>query len=167
VILPHSYQYNNLTEESLAKLLLEHSDVFERFPDLTIIICHCGGALSRWVLHGKASGEAGGGSVDISRTQSSGGEEVVERLRPNNLYYDSCAYNKDFLAAAIKEHGVDRMVFGTEAPGSGTAILNPETGKPSDDLIPVIESMEFLSDEDKKKILRDNAIQLFPRLKLK
>jgi predicted TIM-barrel fold metal-dependent hydrolase len=165
--LPHSYQYNNLTEEALAKLLLEHSDVFERFPNLTVIICHCGGALSRWVLHGKASGEAGGGSVDISRAQSSGGEEVVERLRPNNLYYDSCAYNKDFLATAIKEHGVDRMLFGTEAPGSGTAVLNPETGKPSDDLIPVIESMDFLSKEDKQKILRNNAIRLFPRLKVK
>jgi len=165
--IPHSYQYNNLTEESLAKLLLEHSDVFERFPSLTIIICHCGGALSRWVLHGTPSGEAGGGSVDISRAQSSGGEDVVERLRPNNLYYDSCAYNGEFLATAIKEHGVDRMVFGTEAPGSGTAIMNPDTGKPSDDLIPVIEAMEFLSTDDKRKILRDNAIKLFPRLKVK
>ena len=59
------------------------------------------------------------------------------------------------------------MVFGTEAPGSGTSVMNPETGKPSDDLIPVIESMDFLSDEDKRKILRDNAIKLFPRLKVK
>jgi hypothetical protein len=31
----------------------------------------------------------------------------------------------------------------------------------------VIESMDFLSKEDKRKILRDNAIRLFPLLKVK
>jgi len=40
--IPHSYQYNNLTEESLAKLLLEHSDVFERFPSLMVVIAEGG-----------------------------------------------------------------------------------------------------------------------------
>ena len=37
----------------------------------------------------------------------------------------------------------------------------------SDDLIPAIEAMELLSTDDKRKILRDNAIKLFPRLKVK
>jgi predicted TIM-barrel fold metal-dependent hydrolase len=161
--LPHSYQYNNVTEETLATLLLEHSYVFERFPRLTIIICHCGGSLSRFVLRGAASGEAAGGSI----VTTAAADEVDEPLRPNNIFFDSCAYDKDFLATAIKQRGVDRIVFGTEAPGSGTSVLNPETGKPSDDLIPVIESMDFLTAEDKRKILRENAIQLFPRLKVR
>ncbi|HEY8695407.1 MAG TPA: amidohydrolase family protein, partial [Chloroflexota bacterium] len=51
-VIPHSYQYNNVTEETLATLLLEHTDVFDRFPDLKIVICHCGGALKRLVEHG-------------------------------------------------------------------------------------------------------------------
>ena len=38
------------------------------------------------------------------------------------------------------------------------AILNPETDKLPEDLIPAIESMEFLSDEDKRMIFRENAI---------
>jgi predicted TIM-barrel fold metal-dependent hydrolase len=160
--IPHSYQYNNVTEETLATLLLEHSDVFERFPRLTIIICHCGGSLSRFVQRGAASGEASGGQVGTAAT-----DEGEEPLRPNNIYFDSCAYDGDFLATAIKQRGVDRIVFGTEAPGSGTAVLNPETGKPSDDLIPVIDSMDFLTAADKRKILRENAIQLFPRLKVR
>src|SRR3546814_816847 len=47
--IPHSYQYSNLTEETLATLLLEHSDVFAKFPKLKIVICHCGGALRRLI----------------------------------------------------------------------------------------------------------------------
>jgi len=160
--IPHSYQYNNITEETLATLLLEHSDVFERYPRLTIIICHCGGSLSRFVPRAAASGEAAGGQVGTAAT-----DEAEEPMRPNNIYFDSCAYDKDFLTAAIKQRGVDRIVFGTEAPGSGTGVLNPETGKPSDDLIPVIDSMDFLTAQDKRKILRENAIQLFPRLKIR
>ncbi len=53
-----------MTEETLATLLLEHSDVFQRFPELKVIICHCGGALNRLVSRGaKPSGEESGGSV--------------------------------------------------------------------------------------------------------
>jgi len=51
--IPHSYQYNNITEETLATLLLEHSDVFEKFPKLKIVICHCGGALRRLIEIGE------------------------------------------------------------------------------------------------------------------
>ena len=46
----------------------------------------------------------------------------------NNLYYDCCAYDDNFLAAAIKQHGVDQILFGTESPGSG-GVLRPDTGK--------------------------------------
>jgi predicted TIM-barrel fold metal-dependent hydrolase len=162
--IPHSYQYNNITEETLATILLEHSDVFERFPNLNIIICHCGGALDRMVRRGKPSGEASGGSVGIVTAAA---DDEAPPSRPNNLYFDSCAYDQDFLTTAIRQRGVERIVFGTEAPGSGTGVLNPDTGKPSDDLIPVIDRIDFLTKADKLKILRENAIELFPRLKVK
>ncbi len=51
--IPHSYQYNNVTEETLATLLLENSDVFQRFPKLKILICHCGGCLRRLMEAGE------------------------------------------------------------------------------------------------------------------
>ena len=60
---------------------LEHSNVFERFPDLKIIVCHCGGALRRMMNKGtrpgvkpdgtltklevRESGEMAGGSVGL------------------------------------------------------------------------------------------------------
>ena len=81
-LIPHPYQYNNLTEETLATMLLEHSDVFDRFPALKIMVCHCGGGLRRIMEKGDIvdaskesrgrdnvcypSGEQGGGQVGMA-----------------------------------------------------------------------------------------------------
>ncbi len=59
--------------------------------------------------------------------------------------------------------GSANVLFGTENPGSGSA-LNPETGKGFDDIKPVIDSIDFLSDEDRRNIFEENARRLFPRL---
>ena len=56
--------------------------------------------------------------------------------------------------------GPDRCVYGTEVPGAGTH-PHPETGVQMDHLVPVIESIEFLSAEDKKMIFEDNARRLY------
>ncbi|HZU06295.1 MAG TPA: amidohydrolase family protein [Chloroflexota bacterium] len=162
--IPHSYQYNNLTEETLAVLLLEHSNVFELFPRLKVVVCHCGGALNRIRARElERSGERAGGQVGMAV------REEAPRRRGDvtqNLFFDTCAYDPDFLATAIKQRGPERMLFGTEVPGTGSDTLNPETGRPSDDLIPVIDRMEFLATEDKVKILYENALRVFPRLRV-
>jgi len=142
--IPANYQMNNYTEEFLAMHILAHSNVFEVFPRLKIIICHCGGALNRFI------------PTDHHNSQKD--------LR-NNLFFDACAYDKDFLTAAIKQRGVDQMCFGTEAPGSGGA-KRLDTGRPSDDLVPVIDSLEFLTADDKLKIFQKNPLKVFTRVKL-
>jgi predicted TIM-barrel fold metal-dependent hydrolase len=166
--IPHAYQYNNLTEETLATMLLERFDVFERYPRLRVVVCHCGGALRRTLEAGRTSrgavvggsGQAGGGTVGMSVRR----RERTTRTWPDNLFFDTCAYDPDFLEAAIRQRGVDQLVFGSEAPGSGTSVKNPETGRPSDDLVPVLERMTFLSADDRRKILHDNVLRVFPRL---
>lgn len=177
--IPHSYQFNNIAEETLATLILEHSDVFERFPELRIIICHCGGALRRMMVKGERPGVAADGSLTRLQVTSSGeaaGGQVgmaiqgdsdeEEKDISKNLFFDTCAYDPDFLAAAIKQRGPERMVFGTEVPGSGSSLTNPETGKPQDDIVPVIDRMPFLSTEDKAGILFGNARRIFPLLRI-
>lgn len=169
-IIPHNYQYNNITEETLAVQLLEYSDVFDRFPRLRMIICHCGGALRRFLVKGQRvgsgvvrdSGEAAGGQVGMAVRQAEGPHD---RDTSNNLFFDTCAYDKDFLSTAIRQRGTSQMLFGTEAPGSGSNLINPETNRPSDDLVPVIDSIDFLSAEDKMNIFHNNAARVFPLLK--
>jgi predicted TIM-barrel fold metal-dependent hydrolase len=174
--IPHSYQYNNLTEETLAVQLLEHSDVFKRFPKLRVVVCHCGGALRRLLDHGgvmdAVAAEHGLDSRILPSGQQAGGQVgqglgEVKKTKPdfsNNLFFDTCAYDSFFLGSAIRQRGANRMVFGTEVPGSGSSVLNPETGKPSDDVLAILESFDFLNDDDRVKMVHDNPRKIFPLL---
>lgn len=177
-IISHSYQYNNLTEETLATLLLEQSDVFDTFPNLKIVICHCGGALRRITgkgqpadavaqAHGtdtriRPSGERAGGSANAAEE-----EEHVHRDVSNNLFFDTCAYDTHFLSAALKQRGVAQMVFGTEVPGSGSDLFNPLTNAPADDILATLESYDFLNDADRLDLVHNNPIRVFPLIKSK
>lgn len=143
-IIPHNYQMNNYIEEFIALQLLTHSNVFQTFPRLRVLICHCGGALNRFI------------PTD---------HHIAQKDLSKNLFFDACAYDVNFLTAAIKQKGVDQMLFGTEAPGSGGAV-RPDTGRPSDDLVPVIDSLEFLSSEDKLKIFHKNPLKVFTRVRV-
>ena len=143
-VIPHNYQMNNYTEEFIAMHILSHSDVFQRFPRLKIVICHCGGSLNRFI------------PTD---------HHIAQKDLSKNLYYDCCAYDDNFLTAAIKQKGVDQMMFGTEFPGSGGA-ARPDTGRPSDDVLPVIDSLAFLSAEDKLKIFHKNPLRVFTKVKV-
>jgi len=44
--------------------------------------------------------------------------------------------------------------------------VRPETGKSSDDLIPVIDGLGFLSTEDKMKIFQKNPLKVFTKVKI-
>ena len=175
--IPHPYQYNNLTEETLATMLLLHSDVFDRFPELKIMVCHCGGALRRIMEVGDVvdcsqpsrnkdnvaypSGEAAGGQVGMVGLVE---ESHIPRDLSQNLFFDTCAYDPVFLEAAIKQIGPDSMVFGTETPGAGSATMNPVTGKPSDDILATIDSFDFLSEKQKIDLVHENPQRVFSRL---
>jgi predicted TIM-barrel fold metal-dependent hydrolase len=141
-VVPHNYQLGFLTEQYLAGQFLSHSDVFSRFPELRVIICHCGGALDRFI------------PTD---------QHIAQKDLSNNLFYDTCGYDLIFLEAAVRQRGVPRMVFGTEAPGSGRAV-RPETGRTSDDLVPVIGEFGFLTEEDKIAIFNSNPARVVPAL---
>ena len=176
-MIPHSYQFNNLTEETLATLLFEQGKVFERFPKLRIVICHCGGALRRLQATGEVydacqPADAPGNKIGSSG-QDSGGQVGTGRVRrakkpkpilSNNLFFDTCAYDPWFLAAAMRQRGPAQMVFGSEVPGSGSAMQNPFTGKPSDDVVATINQFDFLNDEQRTDIYWNNPRKVFPLL---
>lgn len=143
-VIPANYQMNNYIEEFISLQLLTHGNVFQTYPRLKVVICHCGGALHRFIPTDR---------------------HIAQKDLSKNLFFDACAYDVNFLTAAIKQRGVDQMLFGTEAPGSGGA-LRPDTGRPSDDLVPVIDSLGFLSAEDKLKIFHKNPLKVFTRVRV-
>jgi predicted TIM-barrel fold metal-dependent hydrolase len=176
-IIASNYQINNIVEETIATMLYEQSDVFDKFPKLKIVVCHCGGSLRRLLVKGRPvdavahahgvanivgdSGEEGGSGPGMDRKKKD--KKFVDTSK--NLYFDTCAYDPNFLATAIKQRGVPQMVFGTEVPGTGTAVFNPETNKPVDDVLAIIDNFDFLTIEEKTAIVHDNAFDVFPLLK--
>ncbi len=140
-ILPQNYQIGFVVEQYIATQLLSHSDVFDRFPDLKVIMCHCGGALDRFI------------PTD---------NHMSQRDLSKNLFFDTCAYEVNYLEAAIKQRGVAQTCFGTEAPGSGGAV-RPETGETSDNLLPIIDAFDFLTPEDKLTIVNRNPLKVVPQ----
>src|SRR5205814_7541802 len=79
------FEFNFMVPQSIAMATLrQHPEIFERFPGLRIIVCHCGGFLDRL------------------------GEDAPFRAKANRdrlaqgLFYDPGAYDLDFLALAIQ-----------------------------------------------------------------
>lgn len=135
--IPENYQVGFMQEQFLATQLLSHTDVFVKFPDLRVMVCHGGGAPNRFIKTDHHLGQA-----DYSK----------------NLFFDTCVLDIPVLEASIKQKGVGNTLFGTEAPGSGGAV-RPETGKTSDDLVPIISSFNWLTEDDKIAIFNKNPLK--------
>jgi predicted TIM-barrel fold metal-dependent hydrolase len=152
-----SYTEHFITEESIAILSMLRSDVFERYPQLRVIVSHGGGSvpyqLGRWQAERLLP--LLGGSPETER---------FEHSLSTSFYFDSVLHYPLALELLIKTVGADRVLFGTERPGSGSAI-NPDTGLAFDDFKPVIESFNFLDQSEREAIFENNALTVFPRLK--
>ena len=151
-----TYSEHFVTEESIAILAMLRSEVFTDFPSLRVMISHGGGSVpyqvGRWqaeVLHPGL-----GGKPDSERFETS--------LR--RFWFDTVLHYPPSLELLLKLVGPDRVLFGTERPGSGSA-PDPETGRDFDDIKPVIEGFDFLTEADRKAVFEDNARAFFPALK--
>ncbi|MBV9231954.1 MAG: amidohydrolase [Chloroflexi bacterium] len=158
-----NYSEHFISEESLAITSLSRSNVFRDFPNLKLMISHGGGAIPYQI--GRWRAERFGvrvGERDQARSDDDGAKETFdETLR--RFWFDTVLYNKESLELLFKIVGPDRCLFGTERPGSGSAI-DPKTGRSLDDLRPVIEEISFLSPADKTAIFEGNARTFYSRL---
>lgn len=143
-----SYSNHFITEESIAVISLADSRVFEDFPNLKLIIAH------------------GGGSVpyQVGRWRAQRVQKKLERFDDSlrRLYFDTVLYNRESIELLLRIVGPDRCLFATEAPGIGSGI-DPETGRYMDDLRPVVESIDWLTEEQRALVFHGNAERLFTR----
>lgn len=145
-----SYTLKFINEESIAIISLMNSKVFEKFPNLKLIVPHGGGAIPYHMGRFR------------SWTIRNGGEFFDDKMK--RLNFDTTTYDKNALELLFKTVGADRVLFATENPGTGSAI-DPTTGRGYDDLKPIIENISFLSAEDKKNIFECNCTKLYSRFK--
>lgn len=150
------YSSHFITEESIAVLSLLRSRVFLDFPKLKLVVSHGGGSVpyqvGRWIAE----------SVHpLFKKNRALDEHFQDSMK--RLYYDSCIYYKESIELLLRLVGTDRVLFGTEKPGSGSA-PDPRTGRELDDLKPVIESIEWLTDGDRDRIFEGNARAVYSRI---
>lgn len=140
------YSLHFIQEETVAVWSLLNSDVFRDFPALKIVVTHGGGAIPYQV--GRFL------PADARR----GGERYLDKLR--RLYFDTCLYTQDAIELLLRTVGVDRALFGTEKPGTGSQ-RNPDTGEWYDDIHLLVDRIEWLSDDDRSALMHGNAASLF------
>jgi predicted TIM-barrel fold metal-dependent hydrolase len=111
----------------------------QRFPGLKLIAPNAGGALA--LLAEK---------LDMAqRRDGVEGPPISQQLR--QIYVDTGTPSVTALRAAVEVFGPDRMLFGTDSPPLAT---------PLDAALASISALN-LSEVDKRKVLRDNAANLF------
>lgn len=147
---PYSLYFVN--EETTAVYGFVNSTVFEDLPELKIVVSHGGGAMPYQI------GRFNAGSVKTGAQGEFSKGLFIDRMR--KMYFDTVLYSREALELLIKVVGPDHVLYGSECPGVGSSI-NPETGETYDKTVPLIESIDWLSDEDKYKIFEGNARKVF------
>lgn len=145
-----SYTGHFITEESIGILSLLDSDVFDRFPTLRLVFAHGGGSVPYQIGRWRA--------LEWRHDPKSNGFD--EKLR--RLYFDTVLYNPESLDLLFKIVGTDRTLFATEKPGTGST-KHPETGVWMDDVRPIINSISWLSDDDRHAIFEGNARSVYSK----
>ena len=141
--------YINSDTASVIQLL--ESRVFEDFPTLKLVIPHGGGAVpyqfARYM------------GIWAAQRRKPPFDEAVKRL-----YFDTAIYSQGAMETLIRAVGVDNVLFASEMLGAVNAV-DPETGRWFDDNRPYLEAIEWLTEEDRRKIFEQNARKVFPRLR--
>ncbi|MBS1698905.1 MAG: amidohydrolase [Actinobacteria bacterium] len=141
-----SYSMHFLVEETINLVSLVNSKVFEDFPELKVVFSHGGGAIPYQV------GRFMPGALRHGKTS------FIDKMR--NVYYDSCLYTQDALELLIRTVGADRVLFGSEKPGTGSSI-DPATGRWFDDIHLLLADIDWLTPAEREQILSGNARELF------
>lgn len=137
-----NYNEHAVTEASLAVNSLIAADVLHTFPTLKIVVPHGGGSvpyqLGRWMAH------------DMRTRPTASERDYMTMLR--RLWFDATVYTPAALQLLIDTVGSDRVLFGSDRPGSAS---------PMDDLKPVLEGLPGLNEKDLSLIFEDNARDVF------
>jgi 4-oxalmesaconate hydratase len=128
---------------------LVEADLFDRFPDLRLVIPHGGGAVPyHW---GRYRGLA----------MRMGRPDPAERLM-TNVFFDTCVYHQPGIDLLTRVVGTDNNLFASEMLGAVRG-ADPATGVAWDDTKHYIDAAG-LSGEQRQKIFEGNARRVYPRL---
>jgi 4-oxalmesaconate hydratase len=142
----HGSQY--IAQDHAAVVELASSSVFDDFPELRLIVPHGGGGVP----------------FQLGRLRAL---HVLRGLPPfegavRRIHFDTAVYDQAAMNLLVDGMGPGNLVFGSEMFGTAKAV-DPMTGRPFDDILPLLRSVPGLEPEALTMILEGNARRLFPR----
>ena len=105
-------------------------------------------------------------AIDVSPGAARRAEEVCCGTTGQAGHWGDVLYNAESVEYLIKMIGVDNVLFGTDRPANGDTI-DPQTGHAFNDIKWYIDSIPWLTDEDRYKLYEGNVRRLFPRARLR
>ena len=145
----HATGAHYINADTTAFMQFLTSDLFKDFPTLRFIIPHGGGAVPyHW-------GRYRGLAQDMKRPP-------LEELLLNNVFFDTCVYHLAGIELLFRVVPIDNIIFGSEMVGAVRGI-DPKTGHYFDDTKRYIDALP-LSDEQRRKVFKENALRVYPRL---
>ncbi len=144
----HTLGAHYLNADTSVFMQFVEADLFERFPALTFVIPHGGGAVPyHW---GRFRGLAA----------RMGRPDPAELLR--NVFFDTCVYHQPGIDLLYKVIGAENLLFASEMLGAVRG-ADPQTGVAWDDTLVYINNLG-LTDEEQRAIVELNARRVYPRL---
>ena len=126
------------------------SGTLERCPDLTLIVPHAGGTIPFLVDRISLLADR---FVPGTTTRAPAGVEAYLR----RLYYElAIATNPHAVASVLQLAGPEHLLYGSDWPALDETDVQG--------LIQVLDSNPLLQPDDRARIERQNALELFPRL---
>lgn len=110
-VLPLAMGFPLETTIAVTRMLL--SGVFDRFPELQVLLAHSGGTLP--FLAGRIE-SCIAHDAHLMKKATSGGRRDAWDVLKKNIYLDAVVYSQLGLKAAIEASGTDRLMFGTDHP---------------------------------------------------
>ncbi|WP_416979910.1 amidohydrolase family protein [Streptomyces sp. T028] len=145
----HTTGAHYIAADTVVFMQLLEGDLFERHPDLRLIIPHGGGAAPyHW-------GRYRGLSIAL-------GKPPLSEHLMRNLYFDTCVYHQAGIDTLFRVVDPQNLLFGSELLGAVKAV-DPETGHPFDDTKRYIDALG-LDDKSRHAVLEGNARRVYPRL---
>lgn len=144
----HTLGAHYLNADTSVFMQFIQSDLFDRFPSLTFVIPHGGGAVPyHW-------GRFRGLAARLDRP------DPCELLR--NVYFDTCVYHQAGIDLLHRVIGVENLLFASEMLGAVRG-ADPETGIAWDDALVYVNNLG-LADDDHRAVVELNARRVYPRL---
>ena len=144
----HSLGAHYLNADTSVFMQLVSHDLFDRFPALTFVIPHGGGAVPyHW-------GSYRGLAARLGRPDPS------ELLR--NVFFDTCVYHQPGIDLLHKVIPINNVLFASEMLGAVRG-ADPQTGIAWDDTLAYIDQLG-LCEADRRAVVESNARRVYPRL---